>query len=251
MSVTNRTQTCIRPTQVVDCVTVYLCVGTSVIWRPFYFFVVIVESLLRIFVYRSFCFRCSAVCFGAFCTEGIAIGFNSNSALMCGSQYSLRNRTQRSARYTNGCDEAQHQSQLVWNSQIGSIFASQRSIPHITCTSSRGIDRCEAKMDPICAFQTSWLWCCYSCYSLLQHSRPACLELFVNHTHTHWMNNLRWQSHWFPKMTSLPRRSRDWWRTRDCSLGNLQKIKSIKNLLKHFLSFLFYYIFNFDFILFH
>ena len=31
--------------------------------------------------------------------------------------------------------------------------------------------------------------------SLLQHSRPAWLELFVDHTHTHSMNNLRWQPH--------------------------------------------------------
>ena len=29
--------------------------------------------------------------------------------------------------------------------------------------------------------------------SLLQHSRPAWLKLFVDHTHTHSMNNLRWQ----------------------------------------------------------
>ena len=37
----------------------------------------------------------------------------SNFSLICGIQYSLRNHTQLSARYTNGCDEAQHQSQLV------------------------------------------------------------------------------------------------------------------------------------------
>jgi len=36
-----------------------------------------------------------------------------NSALICGIQESLRNRPQRSARYTNGRDEGQHQSQLV------------------------------------------------------------------------------------------------------------------------------------------
>ena len=48
-----------------------------------------------------------------------------------------------------------------------------------------------------------------SCYSLLQHSRPAWLELFVDHTHIHSMNSLRWQ----------PWKSRDWWRPRDSSLG--------------------------------
>ena len=66
-------KTCFRSTQVVDCLPgVWVLV---LYWGPFYFFVVIVESLLRIFVYRSFCFRCSAVCFGAFCTEGNAAGF--------------------------------------------------------------------------------------------------------------------------------------------------------------------------------
>ena len=41
----------------------------------------------------------------------------------------------------------------------------------------------------------------------------------VGHTHTHSMNNLRWQLHWLPRLTSLPGKSRDWWRTWDCSLG--------------------------------
>ena len=71
-NVTNRTQICFRSTQVVYCLSgVWVLV---LYWRSFYF-VVIVESLLLIFVYRSFCFRCSAVCFGAFCTEGNAVGF--------------------------------------------------------------------------------------------------------------------------------------------------------------------------------
>ena len=71
--VTNQTQTCFRSTQVVNCLPgVWVLV---LYWWSFYFFVVIVESLLRIFVYRLFCFRCSAVCFGAFCTEGNAVGF--------------------------------------------------------------------------------------------------------------------------------------------------------------------------------
>ena len=71
-NVTNRTQTCFRSTQVVYCLPgVWVLV---LYWRSFYF-VVIVESLLLIFVYRSFCFRYSAVCFGAFCIEGNAAGF--------------------------------------------------------------------------------------------------------------------------------------------------------------------------------
>ena len=57
-----------------------------------------------------------------------------------------------------------------------------------------------------------------NCYSLLQYSRLARSELFVDHTHTHSMNNLRWQPHWLPRLTSIPRKSHDWWRTRDSSL---------------------------------
>ena len=33
------------------------------------------------------------------------------------------------------------------------------------------------------------------------------------------LKNLRWQPHWLPRLTSFPGKSRDWWRTRDCSFG--------------------------------
>ena len=91
-------------------------------------------------------------------------------------------------------------SQLVWQVQIWPIFASQ-------WVDSAGT----------CAYLCFGLL--VSCYSLLQHSRLAWLELFVDHTHTRSMNNLRWQLHWLPGLTSLLRKSRDWWRTRDSSLG--------------------------------
>ena len=68
-----------------------------------------------------------------------------------------------------GVTEAQHQSQLIWIVQIWPIFTSQWVDSAGTCT-----------------------YLCFgllvSCYSLLQHSRPAWLELFVDHTHTHSMN---------------------------------------------------------------
>ena len=105
-NVTNRTQTCFRSTQFVYCLPgVWVLV---LYWRPSYFVVVIAESLLRIFVYRSFCFRCSAVWFGAFCTEGNTVGFKFRFDMW----YSIRSAKSHSAsaRYTNGRDEAQHQS---------------------------------------------------------------------------------------------------------------------------------------------
>ena len=69
------------------------------------------------------------------------------------------------------------------------------------------------------------LWLLVSCYSLLQYSRLAWLALFVDHMHIHSMNNLRWQPHWFPRLMSLLRKSRDWWRTQDSSLGQPTKNK--------------------------
>ena len=39
------------------------------------------------------------------------------------------------------------------------------------------------------------------------------------HAYTHSVNNLRWQPHWLPRLTSLLRRSCDWWHTRDSGLG--------------------------------
>ena len=102
--------------------------------------------------------------------------------------------------YTNGCD---------WDAASNSA--------HLNCTS----------LTRFCLtaglFHRNLCIVCFgllvSCYSLLQYSRPAWLELFVDHMHTHSMSNLRWQPHWLPRLTSLPRKSRDWWRTRDSSLG--------------------------------
>ena len=52
------------------------------------------------------------------------------------------------------------------------------------------------------------------------------------------MNNLRWQPHWLPRQTSFPRKSCDWWRTRDSSLGqpteNKSWLKTNINILFHF-----------------
>ena len=115
-----------------------------------------------------------------------------------------------------GVTEAQHQSQLVWIVQIWPIFASQR------------VDSAGTRAE-----------LCFGllmvCYSLLQHSRPAWLELFVDHTHTHSMNSLRWQPH------PLPRKSRDWWRTRDSSLGQPTENK-IDQKPAFFIYFHFYFV---------
>ena len=105
-----------------------------------------------------------------------------------------------------GVTEAQHQNQLVWIVQIWPIFALQR-------------------VDSAGTHALLGFGLLVSCYSLLQYSRPAWLELFVDHTHTHSMNNLRWQPHWLRRLTSLPIKARDWWRTRDGSLGQLTKNK--------------------------
>ena len=65
------------------------------------------------------------------------------------------------------------------------------------------------------------------------------VELFVDHTHTQSLNNLRWQPHWHPRLTSLPRKSRDWWRTRDSSLGQPTENKIDEKLTCFFVIFYF------------
>ena len=124
-----------------------------------------------------------------------------------------------------GVTEAQHQSQLVWIVQIWPIFASQRFDSAGTRASLN-------------------FGLLVSCYSLLQHSRPACLELFVDHTHTHSMNNQRWQPNWLPRLTSLPRKSRDWWREPDTPVSaSLQKTNRLKTNINTVV--VFFFLFSF------
>ena len=121
-----------------------------------------------------------------------------------------------------GVTEAQHQSQLVWIVQIWPNFASQRFDSAGTRASLN-------------------FGLLVSCYSLLQQSRPACLELFVDHTHTHSMNNQRWQPNWLPRLTSLPRKSRDWWREPDTPVSaSLQKTNRLKTNINIFFSIIYF-----------
>ena len=124
-----------------------------------------------------------------------------------------------------GMTEAHHQSQLVWIVQIWPIFASQQ-------VDSAGT---HAKL-------------CFgllvSCYSLLQYSRPAWLELFVDHTYTHSMNNLRWQPHWLPDWRHFQGSHITDGEPKAAVSASLQKRKSIKN--QHF--FFFFFFFNIFFI---
>ena len=72
----------------------------------------------------------------------------------CGIPWGLRNRTLWSARYTNGRDVAQQESQLVWIVQTSSTFASLR-------------------VDCVGAHALLYLGSSANCYSSRQHSRPA------------------------------------------------------------------------------
>ena len=120
-----------------------------------------------------------------------------------------------------GVTEAQHQNQLVWIVPIWPIFA------------LRGVDSARTRAQ-LCFVLL------VSCYSLLQHSRPAWLELFVDHTHTHSMNDQRWQPHWLRRMTSLPRKSRDC-EPETAFSASLKKRKSIINQDKLLFSFSFFH----------
>ena len=52
------------------------------------------------------------------------------------------------------------------------------------------------------------------CHTVGWHGRAFCRW----HIYT-FSENLRWQLHWLPRLTSLLRKSRDWWRTQDSNLG--------------------------------
>ena len=123
-----------------------------------------------------------------------------------------------------GVTETQHQNQLVWTVQIWPIFALRR------------VDSARTRAQ-LCFVLL------VSCYSLLQHSGPAWLELFVDHTHTHSMNDQRWQPHWLRRMTSLPRKSRDC-EPETAFSASLKKRKSIINQDKLLLFFFFFFPLN-------
>ena len=57
------------------------------------------------------------------------------------------------------------------------------------------------------------------------------------HAYTVVLKNLRWPPHRLPRLTSLPGKSRDWWRTETVVYASLQKIKSIKNPIKFYFYF--------------
>ena len=123
-----------------------------------------------------------------------------------------------------GVTETQHQNQLVWIVQIWPIFALRR------------VDSARPRAQ-LCFVLL------VSCYSLLQHSRPAWLERFVDHTHTHLMNDQRWQPHWLRRMTSFPRKSRDC-EPETAFSASLKKRKSIINQDKLLLFFFFFFPLN-------
>ena len=94
-----------------------------------------------------------------------------------------------------GVTEAQHQSQLVWTVQIWPILASQR------------VDSAEL----VHSYALGCLWVVTVCCNTVgRHGRAFCRP----HAYT-FSEQSKMQPHWLPRLTSLPRKSRDWWRTQD------------------------------------
>ena len=174
--------------------------------RPFYFFVVIVESLLRIFVYCSFCFRCSAVFFRGFCTGG--------NAVACWLQIPLWYVV-----FNNVCEIALSE---VLATQMGMIM---RSIK----VSSFEMHKFDPFLPHRGSIPRELVHSYVACEPLLflQHSRPAWVELFVDNMHTHHSHSPDWHHFRESHVTDGEPES--------VVLASLQKIKLIKNLLKHFL----------------
>ena len=84
-----------------------------------------------------------------------------------------------------GVTEAQHQSQL--------------ELTHFCLTAGRfHRNSCIVML---------WVACELLMFAAIQLA--GMVDLFVDHTHTHSMNNLRWQPHRLPRLTSFPRKSHD------------------------------------------
>ena len=82
------------------------------------------------------------------------------------------------------------------------------------------------KFNPLSPHYRSIAWELVHCYTwgrlriVTVRSNTVGQQTFLLTTCIHsLLKNLRWQLHWLPRLTSLPGKSRDWWRTRDCSLG--------------------------------
>ena len=127
----------------------------------------------------------------------------------CSIPWGLRNRTHWSARYTNGRDAAQQES-------LFELYKFNPLSPH--CRSiARELVHCYTwGRLRIVTVRGNTVGCQPHTYSLLK--------------------NQRWQPHWLPQLMSLPGQSRDWWRTRDWTLGQPteNKIDRKPNFLKIF-----------------
>ena len=82
------------------------------------------------------------------------------------------------------------------------------------------------KFNPLSPHYRSIAWELVHCYTwgrlriVTVRSNTVGQQTFLLTTRIHsLLKNLRWQLHWLPRLTSLPGKSCDWWRTRDCSLG--------------------------------
>ena len=88
---------------------------------------------------------------------------------------------------------------------------------HLNCTNLTNFRLTTGRFCRNSCIVMLWVACELLQFAAIQYD--GMVRAFVDHTHTHSMNNLRWQSHWLPRLTSLLRKSHDWWRTWDSSLG--------------------------------
>ena len=113
-----------------------------------------------------------------------------------------KNRTQRSARYTNGRD---------WGAASKSARLNCTNLTHFRLTVGRFRGNSCIVM----------LWAACELLQFAATQQAGMVRAFCRpHAYTfNEQSKMATPRHWLPRLMSHPRKSRDWWRTRDSSLG--------------------------------
>ena len=98
----------------------------------------------------------------------------------------------------------------VLTTQMG-VTEAQHQSDHLNCTNLTHFRLTAGRFHRNSCIVMLWVACELLMFAAIQLA--GMVDLFVDHTHTHSMNNLRWQPHRLPRLTSFPRKSHDWWRT--------------------------------------
>ena len=116
----------------------------------------------------------------------------------CGIPWGLRNRTHWSARYTNGRDAAQQERSFE-------LYKFNSLSPHCGSIARELVHRIPGVVCELLQFAAT--------------QQASIVNFFVDHTHTQFTEESKMVTALTPQTLVTSGKSRDWWRTRVCSLG--------------------------------